>query len=36
MLNGRLVCEGNPRDLFEVINERGFEGCLECATCKRI
>jgi len=36
LLDGRLVCEGNPRDLFEVINKRGFEGCLECATCKRI
>lgn len=35
MINGRLVCEGNPRDLFEVIDKRGFEGCMECVTCKR-
>lgn len=35
LINGRLVCEGNPRDLFEEVNKRGFEGCLECVACKR-
>jgi len=35
MINGKLVCEGNPRDLFEEISKHGFEGCLACAECKR-
>ncbi|HEY8345448.1 MAG TPA: ATP-binding cassette domain-containing protein [Bacillota bacterium] len=35
MINGKLVCEGNPRDLFEEISKHGFEGCVACAECKR-
>jgi Fe-S cluster assembly ATP-binding protein len=36
LIKGRLVCEGNPRDLFEEISKHGFEGCLECVVQKRI
>lgn len=34
MLSGVIICEGNPRDLFEQIREHGYEGCLECAKCR--
>lgn len=36
LLRGRLVCVGNPRDLFDEISKHGFEGCLACAGCKRL
>jgi Fe-S cluster assembly ATP-binding protein len=32
MLNGRIICEGNPREMFETIEKRGYE---ECARCQR-
>jgi Fe-S cluster assembly ATP-binding protein len=35
LINGKLVCAGNPRDLFEEISKHGFEGCVACAECKR-
>ncbi len=31
MIEGVIVCGGNPRDLFKQIREHGYEGCLECA-----
>ncbi len=31
MVKGRILCSGNPRDLLEDINERGYEGCVRCA-----
>jgi Fe-S cluster assembly ATP-binding protein len=34
MIEGKIVCEGNPRDLFNQIKEHGYEGCLECARCR--
>jgi len=34
--NGRLACEGNPRDLIEEISERGYEKCVECAACQAL
>ncbi|MFO7951853.1 MAG: ABC transporter ATP-binding protein [Bacillota bacterium] len=30
LVGGRIVCAGNPWDLFEEVNRHGFEGCLEC------
>ncbi|MBC7217750.1 MAG: ABC transporter ATP-binding protein [Candidatus Caldatribacterium sp.] len=32
LMNGRIVCSGNPRDLFADIKEKGYE---ECARCDR-
>lgn len=34
MIEGTIVCSGNPRDLFRQIKEHGYEGCLECAKCR--
>lgn len=36
MIDGRIICEGNPRDLLKQIKEHGYEGCLECARCRNI
>lgn len=30
MVQGRICCAGNPRDLLEDINSRGYEGCIQC------
>lgn len=30
LMNGRIVCSGNPRDLFADIKERGYQGCERC------
>lgn len=30
MLNGTIVCSGNPRDLLEEIRTKGYEGCVRC------
>lgn len=30
MLDGKVSCFGNPRDLIEDIEKYGFEGCLRC------
>ncbi len=30
LLHGKIVCSGNPRDLFEEIGRHGFEGCANC------
>ncbi len=30
LVRGSITCAGNPRDLFEEVNQNGFEGCLEC------
>lgn len=32
-LRGEIACRGNPRDLFEEINQHGFERCAECPRC---
>ncbi|MGC8843466.1 MAG: ABC transporter ATP-binding protein [bacterium] len=34
MIDGKIVCEGNPRDLFSQVKEHGYEGCMECARCR--
>ncbi len=33
LYNGRVICRGNPRDVFEHVKQHGFEGCLKCAHC---
>ena len=35
LVKGKIICEGNPRDLFEEINNHGFEGCVVCAECRK-
>lgn len=30
MLNGALLCSGNPRDILEDIKVKGYEGCITC------
>jgi Fe-S cluster assembly ATP-binding protein len=30
MIDGRLVCSGNPYQIFKNINEKGFEECVKC------
>ncbi|MBN2232546.1 MAG: ABC transporter ATP-binding protein, partial [Deltaproteobacteria bacterium] len=30
MIDGRLVCHGNPYQIFKTINEKGFEECAAC------
>lgn len=30
LMNGQIVCRGNPRDLFADIREKGYEECLRC------
>lgn len=33
LLNGRIACSGNPRDLVADVAAKGFERCVECLTC---
>ena len=30
MLNGTIICSGNPRNLLEEIRTKGYEGCVRC------
>jgi Fe-S cluster assembly ATP-binding protein len=30
MLNGQIVCKGKPEKIWECINEKGYESCLNC------
>lgn len=30
MLEGTIICAGNPRDLLEDIRKKGYEGCVQC------
>ncbi len=30
MLDGKLVCKGNPQDMFKMIQKSGFKACAEC------
>jgi len=34
LFQGRLACNGNPRDLFSEIARMGYEKCVECAGCE--
>ena len=33
LFDGRIICRGNPLDVFEHVRQHGFKGCLECAHC---
>jgi Fe-S cluster assembly ATP-binding protein len=35
LYNGRLACQGNPRDLIDEIGRNGYDKCAECALCKQ-
>lgn len=30
MLDGRIVCEGDPREILATIKEKGYEKCAKC------
>lgn len=30
MLDGTIICSGNPGDLLEDIRKKGYEGCVQC------
>jgi Fe-S cluster assembly ATP-binding protein len=30
MLNGSIVCSGNPKEILEQIKKSGYEGCAAC------
>lgn len=30
MIDGKMVCKGNPLDMFRLIQESGFKACAEC------
>ncbi len=30
LIDGELVCQGSPNQLFEKINTKGFKGCSTC------
>lgn len=34
LYDGRIACSGNPLDLIGDIGERGYERCVECASCR--
>jgi Fe-S cluster assembly ATP-binding protein len=31
MLNGTIICEGDPREILETIKKKGYEECKKCA-----
>jgi Fe-S cluster assembly ATP-binding protein len=30
ILNGKIACSGNPREMFEEIRQQGYERCVQC------
>ncbi|MCX7600002.1 MAG: ATP-binding cassette domain-containing protein [Armatimonadetes bacterium] len=34
LADGRIICSGNARDVFEHIHEHGFEACAQCPPCQ--
>jgi len=34
LMEGRIVCEGNPQVLFDDVRRHGFKGCLTCRHCR--
>ncbi len=36
LLNGRIICEGHPLDLFKGIKKHGYEKCAECKLRQKI
>lgn len=35
ILEGRILCSGNPQEILEIIREHGFEKCAECLEKKK-
>jgi Fe-S cluster assembly ATP-binding protein len=31
MLDGRIICEGDPHEILATIKEKGYEECAKCA-----
>ena len=31
LMNGKIICSGNPGEIIEDIQKNGFNGCVECA-----
>lgn len=31
LIDGRLTCSGNPREMFEAIQKRGYRECWDCS-----
>ena len=36
LLNGKIICEGRPLDLFKGIKRHGYERCAECRLKRRL
>jgi len=36
MVDGRIVCEGDPHEIVELIKRRGYAECAACQTCTRV
>lgn len=34
LADGRIICSGNARDVFEHIHEHGFDACAHCPPCQ--
>lgn len=34
LADGRIICSGNARDVFEHIHEHGFDACAHCPPCR--
>lgn len=30
MIKGKIICKGNPKDVWECIKKNGYEGCVNC------
>jgi Fe-S cluster assembly ATP-binding protein len=35
MVEGRIICEGDPHEILETIKVKGYGECASCQTCKR-
>lgn len=36
LMNGKIICEGNPLDLFKGIKKHGYARCVECKIKQRL
>lgn len=34
LVDGKIVCRGNPYEIFDTVKSRGFDECLKCAITK--
>ncbi|WP_409200512.1 Fe-S cluster assembly ATPase SufC [Methanobrevibacter sp. DSM 116169] len=33
LMDGKIACSGNPKEILDDIRKEGFKGCVECARC---